>query len=893
MVQERRARHAMLRLLLLWSSLEAISASQVEASAEGRVERRSHLLRAISAEPPVQVHPAQATSAPVAQKPAGEPPAAKATVAASPPSEQSAQAAAPVTKAKGSAPVQSPKVASPPPAQAPKAATAAPGSAEATPTKVASAASKAPGSSTAPANAATASVAKGSASAQSSKAASAVSKASGSASADPSSSGTSAEHVTQPTAASLVDLLKAKVPTAHEHLLPGQAARLLAAVGGVEKPTGPTRKMDIRQREECQEINDKAMRILMNDLSVRVERGETVKKEDKDLLAHLSIGSFSEATLEELQHKFGSISLKSAIQSSFCWTLQDQQNFWNCNTGNSTQRLEEHEQTLDGWRLVQGDMIARGPPKEDEPKPATVAPSLLEMNSSSFSASGRMVSKLWKSGIVNYCFHSDTSYYAIMAFDDAVQHITSQIPCLHFQELQQATGTVCEKTPSIMVTSSGVGCWSHVGRQDLGDGESQTLNLGTGCEFMGLALHQLGHALGLAHTTARADRDKFIKVFPSNARTPNDFDVDLAANDLAYTGTRFDFFSVMNLPAFAFSKHGQPTILVKSDLRLTGFLGQRLGLSQQDVEHLAEMYYCLDSAEPIVRTSLLVSLLNRGEGYDDGFCQDEDQTGIVVNSKVVSCVELEKEGHCEHPALRARVAEKCPVSCMKCVPKLFAMPGTRLKSLLQDESDAAAELLVAPVRRDPTGETDGLVRSGGFVQMAPRKAKSLLQSSASLQSVNMSGYSCIDQYTSGLKGKDGKPKLCEEIKPYCRTGVSKRILKLFKERCPRTCGHCDLQSRPSSMSCFDGAPHDYPAYNMNGTNATCEQLISYCDHDEEVIHKCRRTCRACGDVEISTAATLPPTTTTLFPNYSSDVAFGCSRRRQMGSCDSRRRRDTE
>ncbi|KAK6036279.1 astacin, partial [Cooperia oncophora] len=56
------------------------------------------------------------------------------------------------------------------------------------------------------------------------------------------------------------------------------------------------------------------------------------------------------------------------------------------------------------------------------------------------------------------------------------------------------------------------GCWSYVGRV----GGEQPLSLGDGCDQVGIATHELGHALGLFHTMSRYDRDEFITVVLDN-----------------------------------------------------------------------------------------------------------------------------------------------------------------------------------------------------------------------------------------------------------------------------------------------------------------------------------------------------------------------------------------
>ncbi|KAJ1357766.1 Astacin (Peptidase M12A) [Parelaphostrongylus tenuis] len=63
-------------------------------------------------------------------------------------------------------------------------------------------------------------------------------------------------------------------------------------------------------------------------------------------------------------------------------------------------------------------------------------------------------------------------------------------------------------TKDKILVVKGEGCWSHLGRIN----GTQALSLGDGCESVGTAAHEIGHALGLCHTHSRHDRDSFVTV---------------------------------------------------------------------------------------------------------------------------------------------------------------------------------------------------------------------------------------------------------------------------------------------------------------------------------------------------------------------------------------------
>merc|ERR1719149_60892 len=204
----------------------------------------------------------------------------------------------------------------------------------------------------------------------------------------------------------------------------------------------------------------------------------------------------------------------------------------------------------------------------------------------------------WPGGKVKYCFASDVSAHVRHIFLAATNRYEVAIPCLEFVDVGWKKGSStdreskqkCKESPAIFVQSNPVeGCYSFVGIVDRIGKPSQRLQLqDPGCVSIGTAIHELGHALGMAHEQSRPDRDRFVKINWGNIKSGQSHNFDLA--DKAYTQGSYDLLSIMHYDRFAFAVDPLTPTIEYIGAGVHDELGQRAGLSSYDVEQMEAMY---------------------------------------------------------------------------------------------------------------------------------------------------------------------------------------------------------------------------------------------------------------------------------------------------------------
>lgn len=142
--------------------------------------------------------------------------------------------------------------------------------------------------------------------------------------------------------------------------------------------------------------------------------------------------------------------------------------------------------------------------------------------------------------------------------------------------------------PNFVAFEQQDGCWSRVGMQ----GGQQVISLGAGCETMGIAVHEICHALGLWHEQSREDRDQNVQINWANIEAGREHNFNQQITDGDDIGA-YDFGSIMHYGRRAFSSNDQDTIVPLGGQAI----GQRNGLSAGDIAAIRAMYPQLEPSQ--------------------------------------------------------------------------------------------------------------------------------------------------------------------------------------------------------------------------------------------------------------------------------------------------------
>jgi len=201
--------------------------------------------------------------------------------------------------------------------------------------------------------------------------------------------------------------------------------------------------------------------------------------------------------------------------------------------------------------------------------------------------------QLWSFGIVPYTFtagaYNSTQMDKIkegMQMVENATRSTAGVDCIKFVPYTNQANWIR--------FLNGTGCSSNVGRnyysgEQIVNLKKPTTGSTSTCLITGIIAHELLHAIGFWHEQSRPDRDNYVTVNWQNIQVGHEHNFNKYTSGVDLLGFPYDYDSLMHYDETSFALSGTKTIVPK----ISGVtIGQRKGLSSQDVAEIRKYYNC-------------------------------------------------------------------------------------------------------------------------------------------------------------------------------------------------------------------------------------------------------------------------------------------------------------